>query len=65
MSKVGHLKLALVVRRKTKSTDVFKHYWIRFIKYPSCILVFQNVAILYTISRQIAMSTNIENAERV
>ena len=32
---------------------------------PSCISVCQNVAILYTISRQIATSTNIENAERV
>ena len=33
--------------------------------YPSCRLVCQNVAILYTICRQIAISTNIENKERV
>ena len=38
---------------------------VRFSQYPSCILDGQNVAILYTISRQIAISTNIENAERV
>ena len=34
--------------------------------HPACILVCQNLAILYTISRQIAtISTNIENAERI
>ena len=41
------------------------YYWIRFSKYLSYILVFQNVAILYAISGQIGISTNIKNAERV
>ena len=54
VSKVCHLQLALVVGRKTTSTDV----------YPSCVLFCQNVAILYTISRQIAISTKIRAAAR-
>ena len=41
------------------------YFSVRFSSYPSCILVCQNVAILYTISKQIAISTNIEHAERV
>ena len=59
MSEVGHLQLVLVVGSRTKSTDDTN--WIRF----SYILVCQNVAILYTINRQIAISTNIEHEERV
>ena len=61
---IYNLQLSLEVKQSLPMYLMY-YYWIRFSKYPSCILVCQNVAILYTISRQIAISTNIENAERV
>ena len=58
---------ALPLEVKTKSTDVFKCIiGLELVNiHQAFFIVCQNVAILYIISRQIAISTNIENAERV
>ena len=56
-------KLPLSLEVKQGLPMYLMYYWIRFSQYPSCNLVCQNVGILYTIRRQIAISTDIENAE--
>ena len=60
---IYNLPLSLEVKQSPPMHLMY--YWIRFSWYPSCILVCHNVAILYTISRQTAISANIENEEWV